>query len=911
MTRPHPIPARIVLKFGGTSVGDLEAWTRIEAILRRTLGEGTLAADAPRVLVVHSALPGVTDALERVSRGDLEPMGWVEQAHEAFARELLGGSPGALADELQLLRERVSALAESAGEGAPPARLQAAILATGERLATLVSAAWLERRGTPTVWLDARELLTARENGGAGGDDAAAATGATGVPSSRDARRWLSAECDAELDTALRTRLDGLEAIGLTQGFTAAGPGGETVVLGRGGSDTAAAYLAGRWGADRLEIWSDVPGMFTADPRRMPAARLIRELSYDEAQEIATTGSRVLHPRCIPALRERGIPIHLRSTLLAGDAGTVIRPAGPEGASQLKAISWKRDVVLVSMETVGMWQEVGFLARAFAEFGRAGLSVDLVSTSETNVTASLDAAANLLDPEQLSGMVERLSTFCQVEVIRPCAAVSMVGNRIRGMLHRLAPALSVFEEHRIHLVSQAANDLNFTVVVDADQGERLARKLHRMLMAEPAPAGLFGPSWSELMQEGPAEGEAPWWLREREALLEHFAEADAAYVYHLDTVRARLRELQGLSSVGRVLYAMKANPNRAVLEVVRAEGGGFECVSRGEIERVLETFPELPPGEILFTPNFAPRAEYAWALGRGVQVTLDALHPIVHWPELFDGRDLFVRVDPGEGAGHHEKVSTGGLRSKFGVTVSDLDELGRHISEAGARVTGLHVHAGSGILTAEHWPRMGRFLLEVADRFPEARVLDLGGGLPVPQSPGEAALDLEALDRSLAEVNAARPELDLWLEPGRFVVAEAGVLLARVTQIKQKGHVHYVGLATGMNSLIRPALYGSFHDIVNLSRIGEPRTERVQVVGPICESGDRLGIDRMLPPTREGDLLLIAGTGAYGRAMSSEYNLRAPAAEFAMDSGSTDTRATATGATHAGATQAGGRVRRA
>src|SRR5690606_7925061 len=133
---------------------------------------------------------------------------------------------------------------------------------------------------------------------------------------------------------------------------------------------------------------------------------------------------------------------------------------------------------------------------------------------------------------------------------------------------------------------------------------------------------------------------------------------------------------------------------------------------------------------------------------------------------------------------------------------------------------------------------------------------------------------------ALEQLKARRPDLTFWIEPGRYLVAEAGVLLAQVTQLKGKGDVHYVGVATGMNSLIRPALYGAHHEILNLTRLDEPANEIVNVVGPICESGDQLGLDRLLPPTREGDVLLIVTAGAYARSMSSTYNLREPAQEF-------------------------------
>jgi bifunctional diaminopimelate decarboxylase / aspartate kinase len=131
-------------------------------------------------------------------------------------------------------------------------------------------------------------------------------------------------------------------------------------------------------------------------------------------------------------------------------------------------------------------------------------------------------------------------------------------------------------------------------------------------------------------------------------------------------------------------------------------------------------------------------------------------------------------------------------------------------------------------------------------------------------------------------VRAEHPRLEFWLEPGRYLAAPAGALLARVTQLKSKGEVRYVGVATGMNSLIRPALYGAYHEIANLTRLGEPATELVNIVGPICESADVLGHDRLLPPTREGDVILIANAGAYGHCMSSHYNLRDPAEELVL-----------------------------
>jgi diaminopimelate decarboxylase/aspartate kinase len=246
------------------------------------------------------------------------------------------------------------------------------------------------------------------------------------------------------------------------------------------------------------------------------------------------------------------------------------------------------------------------------------------------------------------------------------------------------------------------------------------------------------------------------------------------------------------------------------------------------------------------------------------------------------GREIFARLDTGVGRGHHTHVRTAGTRSKFGVPIGELRSFERLARAAGARITGLEAHVGSGIFDVTSWEHTARLLAAAAHSLDGVRVIDVGGGLGVPERPDQPGVDLTRLDTLLTAVRAEHPRLEVWLEPGRYLVAAAGALLARVTQLKQKGGVRFVGVATGMNSLIRPALYGSHHEIVNLTRLDEPATELVNVVGPICESADVLGHDRLLPVTHEGDVLLIANAGAYGHAMSSFYNLRAPAEELIL-----------------------------
>jgi diaminopimelate decarboxylase/aspartate kinase len=513
-----------------------------------------------------------------------------------------------------------------------------------------------------------------------------------------------------------------------------------------------------------------------------------------------------------------------------------------------------------------------------------GLSVDLVSTSETNVTVSLDPSANTLDRTTIERLTRDLSALCRVEILGPCASLSLLGHNIRGILHEMGSAFELFQDQKIYLVTQAANDLNFTFVIDESQSDRLVKQLHDRLIQNIGSDKVLGPTWEELFTDRSAR-KAPkpaWWERadKRERLLQIAQRESAAFVYDADTLEAAVASLHGVRSIARWAYAMKANPHAEILRRVYAAGLTLECVSRGELEQAFGCVPGLLPGRVLFTPNFAPRSEYEFGFAKGVTVTLDNLHPLRAWPEVFRGREIFLRIDPGFGRGHHSHVRTAGVHSKFGVHLSDLDELSSLAAAAEVTVTGLHAHTGSGIFEVANWTETGTLLAQLAARFPKVRVIDLGGGIGVPEQPTHGELDLAALDRGVAELAAKFPKIEFWMEPGRYVVARAGVLVAQVTQLKGKGEVRYVGIATGMNSLIRPALYGAHHDIRNLSRLGEPMSHRVNIVGPICESGDLLGADRWLPETHEGDVILIATCGAYGRAMSSHYNLRAPAPEF-------------------------------
>ncbi|HEY2345811.1 MAG TPA: bifunctional aspartate kinase/diaminopimelate decarboxylase [Xanthomonadaceae bacterium] len=873
MTTPQAATAGqdwIVFKFGGTSVSTRPRWDTIGTLMRERAGEGA------RVLVVVSALAGITNALQSVIDAHADAANCAERIaaivlrHREFAATLGLDADAVLGERLLALE----ALLADPRRTSAALDWQAEVLAQGELLSSTLGVAYLKSRGMDVAWFDARDGLRALS-----------------LPNQSEWARRLSVSCDVAAGANLCQRLDEGAPMRITQGFIARHADGGTAILGRGGSDTSATYFGALLGARRVEIWTDVPGMFSANPRQVPDARLLSRLDYEEAQEIATTGAKVLHPRCIHPCRDANVPIRILDTTHPEmDGTTIARDAAV--VPGVKAISSRRGIVLVAMETVGMWQQVGFLADTFERFKRHGLSVDLIGSSETNVTVSLDPSDNLVNSNVLEALCADLAEVCRVKVIAPCAAITLVGRGMRSLLHRLGDVWAEFGRERVHLISQSSNDLNLTFVVDEtllDQegpNGTMAR-LHALLIGSGAmpvdEAVVFGPSWRSLQGDIGTRVQ-PWWRAHRESLLDLAGQGTPRYAYHLPTVRERARALASLPAIDRRFYALKANSHPAILRALEAESCGFECVSGGELAHLFAILPTLDPLRVLFTPSFAARAEYADAVVRGVRITLDSRFPLTQWPELFGGRELILRVDPGFGHGHHEKVRTGGKGAKFGLDPEQVSAFMAAAKAINARIVGLHAHIGSGIAETSHWAEVHARLAAIADGIGTVASIDVGGGLGVAYEPDAEPFDLAAYGAALAEVKSAYPQYELWVEPGRWLVAESGVLLAHVTQSIAKAGVRRVGVDAGMHTLLRPALYGSFHHIVNLSRIEDEGTTAFDIVGPICESGDVLARRRRLPvATTEDDVLLIADTGAYGAAMASNYNLRGLPGECVLD----------------------------
>ena len=415
----------------------------------------------------------------------------------------------------------------------------------------------------------------------------------------------------------------------------------------------------------------------------------------------------------------------------------------------------------------------------------------------------------------------------------------------------------------------------------------------------------------------------PWWKSSNAmSSLHRLATEDTSgrashYVYDMHTVRQRCSQLTDAlvtpkddtspsCLMGGLLYAMKANHHPELLRVISSHNSetmpfGLECVSIEEVRVARQVLGSK--GTIQFTPNFCPVSEYAEAFRAGATVVVDNVDILRLYPEIFQGKSVGLRIDPHAHTveenlkhGHHSHVRTSGGKQKFGLPVAEATAVTIEAQDVlNVTITGIHVHVGSGVMDPTVWLETAQKICTLilntkqdarTDVFQNIEWIDIGGGLGI-------GMDLIALRDTLLPiskllVNLKKSPVAMRMEPGRFVVADAGVLITQVTQIRKKAGRVFVGVATGMNSLIRPALYQAKHAIHNLSKLLEDTEGEdmlCDVVGPICESADVLGHGRMLPSTTTpGDVILIEHGGAYGHCMSSNYNLRVPAIEVTMDS---------------------------
>lgn len=361
------------------------------------------------------------------------------------------------------------------------------------------------------------------------------------------------------------------------------------------------------------------------------------------------------------------------------------------------------------------------------------------------------------------------------------------------------------------------------------------------------------------------------------------------YVYSEEILRDRCRSLiEAFEGQVSPSFSAKANSNLTLLEIIREEGFGADAMSPGEI--FLLERAGFQNDEIFYIGNNVSDDEFRYCIDRDILVSADSLSQLERYGAINNGGRVAVRFNPGVGAGHCDKVVTAGKKTKFGVDPKFCGEVKDMLAKYNLKLVGVNQHIGSLFLDPDPYIQAASNLLEmVAANFPGLEFIDLGGGFGVPYRPGEKRLDLKKLGAELLSLlNGFTARYDnkfvhFKCEPGRYICAECGVLLGTVQAVKENYGDVYVGTDIGFNVLMRPVLYGSYHDIEILSSAGETAgcgsRRKVTVSGNICESGDILAKDIELGRVAEGDIIAVKNTGAYGYSMASNYNCRMRPAE--------------------------------
>jgi len=440
-----------VLKFGGTSVEDATAFGRVTEIVRTQV--------AAHPVVVVSALARVTDALvASVEAGTMHALEPHFERHREIARQLLGASGAAtFLEMLARAREEIARLLESAGR---EARFRDEVLSYGERLSAALLADVLATAGLPATCVDARRCIVT--------------DGAFGraTPDSADTER----RCRAELEPVLKQG-----RIPVLGGYIAATASGVTTTLGRGGSDYTAALVGAALAASEIQIWTDVSGVLTADPRIVPGARTIPSLSYSEASELAYFGAKVLHPKTIRPALARKIPVRIVNSRAPDDPGTLVATEAAFWPGAVKSIAHKTGITVLQITSERMLGAYGFLRTLFEVFDRHKMPVDVVTTSEVSLSLTVD------DNADLPAVVEELKTLGDVRVEAHRAIICVVGEGLRTTPGIAARVFETIRDINVSLISQGASRVNLTFVVEEEQARETVARLHAALLERAVP----------------------------------------------------------------------------------------------------------------------------------------------------------------------------------------------------------------------------------------------------------------------------------------------------------------------------------------------------------------------------------------------------------------------------------------
>jgi aspartate kinase len=448
----------IVMKFGGTSVANNEAISRTIEIIRTKLDE--------KPVVVVSALSKVTDLLYKIAdsaalkdkKASAEHLEKLRERHINLCRELITNDETLLNDaisrvetlcsELEYIVVAVCALGELSD------RSKSIIIAFGEYLSSNIISCAMNARGMKTRLMNAREMIITNEE--------------------HMKADPIVPEIEARVPGIVATAFEGMEAV-ITQGFVSATTTGEPTVLGRGGSDYTASLIGMAIDAEKIEIWTDVDGVKTADPRKVKGTLSLDKLSFEEAAEMAHFGAKVLHPLTIEPAVKKNIPLYVLNSMNPEGKGTAILQSKfiEDG---VKSVSFKENIIVINIFSTKMINASGFLKKVFGIFSEHKVSVDLIATSEANISVTVDGSQKNID-----AVVETLSKFAQVELDTDKAQVSVIGKNIANIKGMLKEIFAPMDNHRVYMISQGASYINVSFVVDKADMDNVVQSIHDLL----------------------------------------------------------------------------------------------------------------------------------------------------------------------------------------------------------------------------------------------------------------------------------------------------------------------------------------------------------------------------------------------------------------------------------------------
>lgn len=449
----------LILKFGGTSVGSASAQRNLIEIVRSRLDR--------QPVVVVSALSGVTDMLYKAAEGGPALEGVIaelKERHFSIIGELLSEDEKMLGGTRAKIASFLDSVKETASKDDISERDRAAIISTGELMSSTIVRATLSASGIPTVWTDARNFVIA-----------------TGDPLKSEPD---TDEINERAPKAIREAFAGITDEGrepvavITQGFICASGSGKPALLGRGGSDYSASLIGRAVQAEAVEIWTDVDGVRTADPRRVPTTHCLKSISYEEAAEMAHFGAKVLHPLTLEPARTLNIPVYVLNTGNPSGECTVIQERG-KVTKPVKSVSYKSSILVITMTAKEPMDTAGFIKRIFDIFGEYRIAVDLISTNNSRISITTDSGQKNLDKA-----LEGVSGFAEADLDESKAQISAIGSNATVMSSILKMTFKPLRDSKIYMVSPGSSSVNISFVVDREKLDETLRETHKYLIED-------------------------------------------------------------------------------------------------------------------------------------------------------------------------------------------------------------------------------------------------------------------------------------------------------------------------------------------------------------------------------------------------------------------------------------------